>query len=147
MVLAKIEIAVDTYLVGIGVSPGISIGELNLLNQSTTVDDLPISAGEVDNELERFQWALGQARDQLQEIKQTVSQKKHLREHLYILDTHLLILGDEMLVQGTEQEIRNLNSSEGALKKLSAISVSCLKISKMSTCANGIPMLMRSVVG
>lgn len=115
--MAKIEIAVDTYLVGIGVSPGISIGELNLLNQSTTVDDLPISAGEVDNELERFQWALGQARDQLQEIKQTVSQKKHLREHLYILDTHLLILGDEMLVQGTEQEIRNLNSSEGALKK------------------------------
>lgn len=116
--MGKIEVAVDTYLVGIGVSPGISIGEINLLNQSTTVDDLPIQADEVDKELERFQWALGQAREQLLDIKQSVASKKHLREHLYILDTHLLILEDEMLVQGTEQAIREQNSSEGALKKI-----------------------------
>lgn len=115
--MAKIEVAIDTYLVGIGVSPGISIGEINLLNQSTSVDTLPIDASEVDNELGRFHWALGQAREQLLEIKQTVSSKSHLREHLYILDTHLLILEDEMLIQETEQAIRELNCSEGALKK------------------------------
>lgn len=115
--MAKIEVAIDTYLVGIGVSPGISIGEINLLNQTTTVDALPIKASEVDNELGRFHWALGQAREQLLEIKQTVSSKSHLREHLYILDTHLLILEDEMLIQETEQAIRELNCSEGALKK------------------------------
>lgn len=115
--MAKIEIEIDTYLVGIGVSPGISIGEINLLNQSTVIDDLPITAAEVDSELERFKWALGQAQEQLLEIKQTVSSKKHLREHLYILDTHLLILDDEMLIQETEQAIRELNCSEAALKK------------------------------
>jgi len=115
--LAKIEVATDTYLVGIGVSPGVSIGEINLLNQSSSVEGLPIKAAEVEGELERFRWALGQAREQLQEIKQTVSSKKHLREHLYILDTHLLILEDEMLIQETEQSIKELNCSEEALKK------------------------------
>jgi phosphotransferase system enzyme I (PtsI) len=117
MVLAKIDVATDTYLVGIGVSPGVSIGEINLLNQSTTVDTLPIQESEVENELGRFRWAIEQAREQLLEIKETVSSKKHLREHLYILDTHLLILEDEMLIQETEQAIRELNCSEGALKK------------------------------
>jgi len=115
--LAKIEVVTDTYLVGIGVSPGISIGEINLLNQRTTVDDLPIMPDEVENELERFRWALEQAREELLEIKQTVSRKQHLREHLYILDTHLLILEDEMLIRETEKAIRGLSCSEGALKK------------------------------
>mgnify|MGYP001489786766 CR=1 FL=1 len=115
--MAKTEIATDTYLVGIGVSPGISIGEINLLSQSTSIDEWPITESEIDAELERFHWALEQARQQLQEIKSTVSRKSHLREHLYILDTHILILDDEMLVQGTEQAIRDQLNSEGALKK------------------------------
>ncbi|NOY13096.1 MAG: phosphoenolpyruvate--protein phosphotransferase [Deltaproteobacteria bacterium] len=115
--MGKIEVAKDTYLVGIGVSPGISIGEINLLNRNTTVDDWPITADEVDAELERFHWALEQSRDELLEIKQKVSSKPHLREHLYILDTHLLILEDEMLVQGTERAIREQISCEGALKR------------------------------
>jgi phosphotransferase system enzyme I (PtsI) len=115
--LAKNEVAVDTYLVGIGVSPGISIGEINLIDQRTSADAWPIEPQEVDAELERFQWALGQAREELQTVKKTVSSKPHLREHLYILDTHMLILEDEMLVQGTEQSIRELINCEGALKK------------------------------
>lgn len=115
--MGKIDVAKDTYLVGIGVSPGISIGEINLLNQSTSVDAWPIDAVDVDAELERFHWALDQARQQLQDIKTTVSKQAHLREHLYILDTHLLILDDELLVHGTEQAIREQLNSEGALKK------------------------------
>jgi len=117
MVLGKTEIAKDTYLVGIGVSPGISIGEINLIDQRTTVDDWPIETDEVEAELERFHWALDQAKEQLLEVKQAVSSQKHLREHLYILDTHLLILEDEMLVQGTEREIRGQLNCEGALKR------------------------------
>lgn len=115
--MAKIDVATDTYLVGIGVSPGISIGEINLLSQRTSIDEWPIREDEVESELERFHWALDQARQQLREIKAGVSSKAHLREHLYILDTHLLILDDEMLVQGTEKEIRGRINSEGALKR------------------------------
>jgi len=116
MVLVKIEVAKDTYLVGIGVSPGISIGEICLLNNRATVDEVAIEANEVDGEIERFRWAIRQAKEQLQEIKETVSSKPHLREHLYILDTHLLILDDEMLIQGVETAIRGELNSEGALK-------------------------------
>lgn len=115
--MGKIEVAKDTYLVGIGASPGISIGEINLLNQRTTVADWPIAAADVDAELERFHWALAQSREELLEIKATVSSKPHLREHMYILDTHLLILEDEMLIQGTEEVIREQVNCEGALKR------------------------------
>jgi len=115
--LAKIDVAEDTYLVGIGVSPGISIGEINLIDQRMTADDWPIEADQVEAELERFHWAVDQARDQLQKIKEKVSSRDHLREHLYILDTHMLILDDEMLIQGTEQVIREQVNCEGALKR------------------------------
>lgn len=116
--MGKIEVAQDTYLVGIGVSPGISIGEICLLNHRATVDEWPLAANEVEGEIARFHWALDQARNQLQEIKEAVASKPHLREHLYILDTHLLILDDEMLVQETEKAIRDQMNSEGALKRV-----------------------------
>ncbi|OEU72811.1 MAG: phosphoenolpyruvate--protein phosphotransferase [Desulfuromonadales bacterium C00003093] len=118
MVSVKTEVASDTYLVGIGVSPGISIGAITLLGHRSTVEDRPIEAADVEAEIERFNWALSQARKQLQEIKETVSRKPHLREHLYILDTHLLILDDEMLVGETERAIREQISCESALTKV-----------------------------
>ncbi len=111
----KIKVAQDTYLVGIGVSPGIAIGAVSLLDQRPHVDKSLIETTEVEAELLRFHQALERAREQLQKIKQAVSRQKHLREHLYILDTHLLILEDEMLVDGTEQAIRAQMNAEGAL--------------------------------
>ncbi len=116
--MAKIEVAQDTYLVGIGVSPGIAIGEICLISHRATVDEWPIEPEEVDSEVARFQWAAEQARKQLQDVKAAVSSKRHLREHLYILDTHLMILNDEMLINGTEQEIRQQINAEGALKRV-----------------------------
>ena len=118
MVLAKIEVAKDTYLVGIGVSPGISIGEICLVSQRTSADEWTLDASEVEAEVERFHWAVEQARNQLHAIKNSVSSQQHLREHLYILDTHILILEDEMLVQGTEAAIRRQLNAEGALKQV-----------------------------
>lgn len=114
----KIKVAVDTYLVGIGVSPGIAIGSVSLLDQRPLVDQALIEATEVEAELLRFQQAVERAREQLQKIKQTVSRQPHLREHLYILDTHLLILEDEMLVGGTEKAIRAQVNAEGALSQV-----------------------------
>ncbi|MCK4690823.1 MAG: phosphoenolpyruvate--protein phosphotransferase, partial [Desulfuromonadales bacterium] len=114
----KTEVASDTYLVGIGVSPGISIGEIVLLGHRSTVEDQPIEAADVEPEIERFYWAISQAQKQLQEIKDAVSNQPHLREHLYILDTHLLILDDEMLVGETERAIREQVSCESALTRV-----------------------------
>ncbi len=115
MGLGKIEIAEDTYLVGIGVSPGISIGEAFLFGHRPAIDHETIAAEEIPAELERFRNAVSQARDQLRDIKQTVSKQDHLQEHLYILDTHLLILDDDMLVKGTEQAIQDGMSAASGL--------------------------------
>ena len=46
--MAKIEITQDTYLVGIGVSPGISIGEVCLLASRPAIDAAEISPELVD---------------------------------------------------------------------------------------------------
>ncbi len=115
--MAKIEITQDTYLVGIGVSPGISIGEVCLLASRPAIDAAEISPDLVNPELQRFRSALNQAREQLNNIKRAVSKQEHLREHLYILETHLLILDDDMLVKGTEQAIRKLLNAEAALSR------------------------------
>ncbi len=116
--MAKIEVAQDTYLVGIGVSPGIGIGEISLISHRSTVDEWPIEAADVKAEVARLHWAIEQARQQLQEVKESVSSKQHLREHLYILDTHIMILEDEMLVEGTIHEIHKKINAEGALKRV-----------------------------
>ncbi|HEY5674943.1 MAG TPA: phosphoenolpyruvate--protein phosphotransferase [Malonomonas sp.] len=116
--MGKINVAIDTYLVGIGVSPGISIGEICLVSHRATVDECSIDAADVESEIERFHWAVEQASLQLREVKSSVSSQQHLREHLYILDTHLLILEDKMLVQGTEDAIRQQLNAEGALKQV-----------------------------
>lgn len=115
MVSAKIKITEDTYLVGIGVSPGISIGEVSLVDPQPLIDEETIAADAVPAELERFQRTVERARGQLQAIKQKVSRQQHLREHLYILDTHLLILEDDMLIKRTEEQIRGQMNAEGAL--------------------------------
>ncbi len=113
--MAKIKVESDTYLVGIGVSPGISIGEVFLLDQRPVIDHETIEEDEVPAELARFQQAVKLAKEQLQVIKQTVSKQDHLQEHLYILDTHLLILDDDMLIKGTEKAIQDRLSAISAL--------------------------------
>ncbi|HEX9778121.1 MAG TPA: phosphoenolpyruvate--protein phosphotransferase [Geopsychrobacteraceae bacterium] len=115
--MGKTEISPDTYLVGIGVSPGIAIGKICLINRQAGATEWRIEADEVESELERFALALEQAKLQLRRVKERVASKPHLREHLYILDTHLLILEDEMLVQQTVAEIKQLINAEGALNR------------------------------
>lgn len=118
MVLGKTRVTQDTYLVGIGVSPGIAIGEISLVDQRPLIDESLIEVSEIDDEIKRFHRAVESARHQLKKIKQAVSRQQHLREHLYILDTHLLILDDEMLIQQTEEQIRRQFNAESALTKV-----------------------------
>ncbi len=108
----------DTFLVGLGVSPGISIGEVFLLNRARrTLVEHHVAAEQVPAEVARFQRALEDSRQQLQKVKKRVS-APHLRDHLYIIDTHIMILGDEMLIGDTVGliEQQQLNA-ESALKR------------------------------
>jgi phosphotransferase system enzyme I (PtsI) len=117
MALGKTKVQPDTYLIGLGVSPGIGIGRICLLNRLSHVADWTIEAGEIDAELLRFRHAVAEATAQLNEVKQNVARQPHLREHIYILDTHLLILKDELLIERTENLIRAQNNAESALSQ------------------------------
>jgi phosphoenolpyruvate-protein phosphotransferase (PTS system enzyme I) len=105
----------DTFLVGIGVSPGIGIGEVFLYNRARqTLVDCYVPPELTAGEVRRFKQALEDSRKQLRDVKERVS-SPDLREHLYIIDTHLLILDDDMLVGDTinliEQEKLNAESA------------------------------------
>ncbi len=113
--MGKTEVQQDTYLVGLGVSPGIGIGRICLLNRLALVAEWSIDDDEIDAEVARFRAALSEAAEQLRAVKQNVASQQHLREHIYILDTHLLILEDELLIDHTEALIRQNHNAESAL--------------------------------
>ncbi|MDO3379388.1 phosphoenolpyruvate--protein phosphotransferase [Geoalkalibacter halelectricus] len=114
----KISLPQDTFLVGLGVSPGIAIGEAFLFNRARqALVDCYVPPELVPDEVQRFRAALDESRRQLLDVKERVSSPE-LREHLYIIDTHLLILEDEMLVRETLGliEVQCLNA-ESALRR------------------------------
>ncbi len=115
--MGKTEVHQDTYLVGLGVSPGIGIGRVCLLNRLYHVAEWELDETEVEDEVLRFRDALSAAATQLRDVKRKVASQPHLREHIYILDTHLLILEDEMLVSNTEVLIRQKQNAEKALNQ------------------------------
>ncbi|MFA7535756.1 MAG: phosphoenolpyruvate--protein phosphotransferase [Desulfuromonadales bacterium] len=109
----------DTFLIGIGVSPGIAIGEAYLVNRvRMAAVERPIAPEEVAGEKDNFLKAVQISRRQLEEVKAGVSDQQ-FAEHLYIIDTHLLILEDEMLIGETCALIENEQvNAEGALKRV-----------------------------
>ena len=113
---AKTDIEENRVLTGLGVSPGIAIGELFLLNRARQPGVThAITADEVDREVELFQEAVRLSVEQLREAKDKIIDKR-MHEHLFIIDAHLLILADQMFTGDTEALIRNdFISAESAL--------------------------------
>ena len=114
----KTDLATDTFLVGLGASPGIAIGEVHLVNRARMAAiERPISADQVERQIALFREAIQLSKEQLEAIKASVTDQS-ISDHLYIIDTHLLILEDQMLVDGTIALIRGqLVNAEGALKQ------------------------------
>lgn len=118
MVSEKTEISQDTFLVGIGASPGIAIGETFMLNRARMAAvERHVAQEEVPAEIEAFLDAVRLSKQQLEEVRRGVADRQ-LAEHLYIIDTHLLILEDQLLIDDTVALIRReLLNAQGALKR------------------------------
>lgn len=116
--MEKTDLSQDTYLIGIGASPGIAIGATFLLNRARTMAvERRIAAEEIPGEQVRFLAAVTLSKQQLEEVKAHVADPQ-LADHLYIIDTHLMILDDQMLHEQTRQAIEgDLLNAEGALKR------------------------------
>ncbi len=118
MVSTKVDIPQDTILVGIGTSPGIAIGESFSLHRARmSAVPVPIHPDEVQAEVEQFLNAIQEAKNQLHEVRDNVTDQR-LIDHLYIIDTHLLILEDDALVEETIRTIeKDLLNASGALQQ------------------------------
>jgi len=91
---------------GIGVSPGVSLGEVYLTERMIfTRRKERISASQVAEEMERFEKAILRTRKQLvrikDEIKVTIGE-----EHSFIFEAHLIILKDKSMISGVDRIIK-----------------------------------------
>lgn len=115
----KIDIAEDTFLVGIAAAPGIVISKSYWVKRDRmSAVERRILPAEVGPETKAFKDAVKKSKAQLLEVKDQAGSKE-LFEHLYVIDTHLLILDDEMLLGETLSLIRDeLINAEGALNRV-----------------------------
>ncbi len=82
---------------GIGVSPGIAIGEVLLTERVVfTQRKESISPNKVEEELKRLKKAVKRAREQLTQIKVQTKEKMG-EEYSFIFEAHLLILEGKSL--------------------------------------------------
>jgi phosphotransferase system enzyme I (PtsI) len=82
---------------GLGVSPGIAVGEVQLTEEVvfTTRKEI-ISSSQLDDELRRLTKAIERTRGQLVQIKEDIKDKVG-EEHAFIFEAHLSILEDKSL--------------------------------------------------
>ena len=108
-------------LKGIGVSPGIAIGEVHLTERVIfTQRKEALSPGRVKLELQRLSKAIERTRAQLSRVKDQV-RKKVGEEHSFILEAHLLMLEDKSMRANLEKIIKEEECrSEWALSRVNA---------------------------
>lgn len=95
-----------TRLRGIGVSPGIAIGEVYLTERVIfTSRKESISSLQTGNEIDRLKSAIKLTKSQLVQIKEQIKSKMG-EEHSFIFDAHLLILEDQSLLASLERVIK-----------------------------------------
>src|SRR5512136_2339560 len=110
-----------TRLLGIGVSPGIAMGEVLLPRRVVFTSRKEIIADDqVPDEIKRLHQALDRTRDDLVRVKESIREKMGPDSSL-IFEAHLLILEDPTLVGGLEAVIREEKArAEWALSKANA---------------------------
>ncbi len=104
---------------GIGVSPGIGMGEILLTERvlfTSRKETVPFS--QVREELKRLKRAVERTRDELLQLKLEIK-KRMGEEHAFIFDAHLLILEDRSLFSSIERIIKEERArSEWALTRV-----------------------------
>lgn len=91
---------------GIGVSPGIAIGEVHLTERVTfTTRKERIASDQVETELERLKKAVDRTKKELTGLKEQIKEKIG-DEHSFIFEAHLLIIEDKSLRSEMERIIK-----------------------------------------
>ncbi len=103
------DLSGELVLQGIGVSPGVAIGEVVVFAQEgATISERVISERDVPLEIARFEEALIKTRHQISELQHKVSSELG-EKHASIFDAHLLVVDDRYFV---EEVIRGLRDKQ-----------------------------------
>ena len=117
------EIPKNTMIKGVGVSVGIGIGQVVLMER-LVADTCPcriLSPEEIPDEVARFEAAVDTAENRLRTIRSSIESGHPLDDHSYILDAHIMLLRDKMLYEGTRQSIeKGSQNAEWALSEIMA---------------------------
>jgi phosphoenolpyruvate-protein phosphotransferase (PTS system enzyme I) len=119
----------DVKFPGVGASPGFAVGRALRLDESGRHQFyyVAVSSGQVRREVRRLREAFGEARAQLQEIKEKLAHKLG-SEHSYILDAHQMILEDDRFQTEIRQAIRHRKiNAEWAVRSVTDRIVSAYK--------------------
>lgn len=92
-------------LVGIGVSAGVAIGRVHVLDRhDVEIIEYDVLPEQVPAERARLAAAIAESRRQLAEIRASLA-RDALGDHIHILDSHLLILDDQALTESADRLI------------------------------------------
>ena len=101
------ETFVNKSLQGLGVSSGIAIGRVYLLERGRIhVEKHSIKEEQVEREVAKFQHAIKSAVEQLNSIKETIPDDD-VRKHAFIIDAHILMLQDQFFLKEVIDTIKS----------------------------------------
>ena len=110
----------EMILRGIGVSPGVVIGQAFVLSASgVSIDERSIDRSEISSEIGRFEEALIETRSQLKKIQRDLEKRTGMGD-ASILDAHLMVLDDRTFMEEVIMGIRNdLKNAESVVREVS----------------------------
>ncbi len=103
----KEETFVNKVLHGLGVSSGIAIGKVYLLERGRIhVEKYSIKEDQIEREMVKFQNAIKSAVKDLNSIKETIPDDD-IRRHAFIIDAHILMLQDQYFLKEVIDTIKS----------------------------------------
>ena len=100
------EVFVNKVLRGVGVSSGITTGRVYLLERGRVpITKRSIKEEHVDKEILRFKHAIKSAIEELDSIKEAITDDE-IKKHAFIIDAHMLILQDDYFLNDVVDAIR-----------------------------------------
>jgi len=107
MAAEKPDPSAEIVLQGIGVSPGVAVGEAVVFAlEGTACIERDISESDIPLEIARFEEALTKTRRQLAELQRKVDEALGA-EHASIFDAHLLVVDDRYFVEEVIRELHD----------------------------------------
>ena len=140
----------ELKLSGIGVSSGIVVGKVRIFaTDISRIKSRKISKEKILKEISRFQIAIKESRNQLQQIRKKIANVVD-EEHAQIFDAHLLVIEDKVLIDDVENAIKEeLLNAEFVLQRVAnkyANTFEALDDSYLSARAQDIRDVLRRII-